>query len=385
MKNPSRNQNGFHQSGKKIKHSCPTWVDWNEDKQAYELNDSAKVIQTIYELSAKGYGQWAIADQLNQTVKPIGRSDRWSRPFVKNILTSRTVIGEYQPHTRKDGEAIPVGDPITDYYPAAISLDLFHKSNAAAGQRRKKTTKTHKGYINLLSGLLECQQKHSTGLQTCRAISRNTNGYQYYIQEGGKLKIGEWEIVGMPMQAVDAAVLRSVSDLQMTQLKSEDAADDNESTKDSLQAELDSISPRLTQLEEEMEQGDIAILATVARKLTARQKELTQQLDELQQQAATPAKDNLYQLKKLIQNLTTADDRIQIRSRLRQLVERIVMKVSAEGHSRLADIVIHLKSQQKVKVSVATDGNDRSKCVITYTSVKGSTVTETADIQQLPK
>ena len=45
-------------------------------------------------------------------------SKGWQMSYVSKILTNRAVVGEYQPHTKTGGRRVPVGEPISDYFPA---------------------------------------------------------------------------------------------------------------------------------------------------------------------------------------------------------------------------------------------------------------------------
>jgi len=85
----------------------------------YELNEKAEIVREIFEMSANGIGFHIIAREMNQrgvpTLKP-GKKGWWYSG-VAFIVRNRSAIGEYQAYEQVDGERIPRGDPIPDYYP----------------------------------------------------------------------------------------------------------------------------------------------------------------------------------------------------------------------------------------------------------------------------
>jgi hypothetical protein len=90
----------------------------------------------MFRWAATGLGQYAICDKLNEAgVEPWGKPykgmpARWTPFYISEILSSRSTIGEYQPHTKReiDGvkKRVPDGDPVS-YYPAVVPLALFQK------------------------------------------------------------------------------------------------------------------------------------------------------------------------------------------------------------------------------------------------------------------
>ncbi|WP_409410524.1 recombinase family protein [Bradyrhizobium sp. AUGA SZCCT0160] len=66
-------------------------------------------------------GGYTIAKLLNSKQIPaFGTSKRWDQSTIRNMLSSRATIGEYQRKQTIDGREFPVGDPVPDYYPPVI-------------------------------------------------------------------------------------------------------------------------------------------------------------------------------------------------------------------------------------------------------------------------
>ena len=143
-------------SGKPLTRRAKAWVKLVEGE--FELiPERAAIVRRIYEDSASGLGAMTIARRLNdESVPTFGRSNGWQPSYIKKILTDRAVIGEFQPHlSPKDRARQPVGDPIANYYPAAVKDGLFAKVQARA---RKGGHAAARGFTNVLTGLAVCHE-----------------------------------------------------------------------------------------------------------------------------------------------------------------------------------------------------------------------------------
>ena len=98
----------------------------------------------MFDLALAGYGTTKIAVKFNEEGVPVmgreefqGKKVVWNTTVIHHILSSRSTFGEYQPHqgTHKAKNRKPVGDPIKGYYPAAVSEDIYHATQAALKSR----------------------------------------------------------------------------------------------------------------------------------------------------------------------------------------------------------------------------------------------------------
>ena len=152
------------------------------------IPEVAASIQRAYDLAATGMGTRAIACVLNaegatqppaacnKFGKKVEReaNRRWHAAYVSQILTSRAIIGEYQPvrteRTRgKAGEpdkvrTVPVGEPIPDYWPSVVTREQWDAVRASA--HRKLGAKVG-GRNMLFSNLL------TAGIAVCDHCERN--------------------------------------------------------------------------------------------------------------------------------------------------------------------------------------------------------------------
>src|SRR5262249_31900936 len=141
-------------NGAPITRRVPAWLTVEGDKFIVDKAKAA-VVRRIYRMAASGYGLGAITKRLNAAkVEPIARADYWARSYVNKLLSSKATLGEYQPHTRRNGKRrAPEGDPVRDYFPAIITEDEWHAARAALQQRRHKGGRPAAKRINLFSGL----------------------------------------------------------------------------------------------------------------------------------------------------------------------------------------------------------------------------------------
>lgn len=124
----------------------------------------ADVVREIFELARDGWGAYSISRHLNERGEaPWGSKPNavWRESYIKKLLRSRTVLGEYQPHTVRieDGRQIRTedGQAIAEYYPKVIDPGLFREV-AVTLDARKVTGRGRKGqrFGNLFTGLLRC-------------------------------------------------------------------------------------------------------------------------------------------------------------------------------------------------------------------------------------
>ena len=142
----------------------PGWLIVKDGK-VLEAPGRAAIVREIFTLTRDGCGAYTVCRLLNERGQPVWSKRKnaiWRESYIKKIIGSRTVLGEYQPHrlVHSDSEGtkrVPEGAPIIGYYPAVVSLQLFMEANAATDCRRTGG-RGRKGirYANLFSGLLKC-------------------------------------------------------------------------------------------------------------------------------------------------------------------------------------------------------------------------------------
>ena len=157
----------LRESGKILTSQVPAWLRADRATNTIAvIPDRVEIVREIFTMTRDGYGTYSIAHELNKRrVKPWStrKNAVWRESYIKKILTSRTVLGEFQSHiTNMDDNRkrtlVPEGEPIKDYYPAVVSHQLFQEA-ALATDIRRQTGKGRKGktYANLFTGILQCK------------------------------------------------------------------------------------------------------------------------------------------------------------------------------------------------------------------------------------
>ncbi|MCJ1903192.1 recombinase family protein [Paracoccus versutus] len=138
---------------------CPNWMELSPDRTRFILHDDhVQTIKRIFDDCIGGKGVRIITAALNREKVPTyGRSSNWAESTIKKILSSRAVLGEYQPHRKVDGKRIPDGEPVKDYYPRIIDEETFNLAQAAIRSRQQGAAgRKGKNMSNLFSGLAKC-------------------------------------------------------------------------------------------------------------------------------------------------------------------------------------------------------------------------------------
>jgi DNA invertase Pin-like site-specific DNA recombinase len=113
----ARISNAHH---KKVTGRCPNWLKYNKEDDEFEIiEERAELIREIFRKATSGLGMTRIAYELNENNIPTwGKAVGWNATYIQVILKSRTLLGEFQPHSHETGKKVPWGDPIIGYYPA---------------------------------------------------------------------------------------------------------------------------------------------------------------------------------------------------------------------------------------------------------------------------
>ncbi|WP_018897176.1 recombinase family protein [Rhizobium sp. 2MFCol3.1] len=142
----------------------------------FSLNKHADTVREIFELRDIGMGARSIAKYLNDRNVPVlkpgmSKTQKWKDPIIRLILQNEAAIGTYHVFETVDGKRVQMGEPIRNYFPAAVDEDLFWR---VQGKNKQLTTRGAKGRVhtNLFTALSCCATcgnrlriKHSGGIK----------------------------------------------------------------------------------------------------------------------------------------------------------------------------------------------------------------------------
>lgn len=145
-------------------HHLVGWIDQkradNGKDYVFTLNDKVCSVRRIFELADQGIGAHSIARILNQEKLPVLREkrnteSRWKDASVWLVIKNEICIGTYQIFETVDGKRVPLGDPIPNYYPAAVDEELFWRVNRKRGLKKQAGAKGRR-YSNLFARNTSC-------------------------------------------------------------------------------------------------------------------------------------------------------------------------------------------------------------------------------------
>lgn len=209
-------------SGLILTSKVPAWLHADRAKnEIVEIPERVEIIKEIFDMTCGGYGAYSVAQYLNKSgIKPWGNRKNavWRDTYIKKILASRTVLGEFQPHTvqvdkDKKRRLVNDGDPIHGYYPAIISPQKFlQAAQAKASRRTRGGGRKGPAYANLLTGLLSC--KCSAGIRYLDKGRSPKSGGQY-LRCSVALSGGSCKARPFRYEIVESKVLHAIETLDV--------------------------------------------------------------------------------------------------------------------------------------------------------------------------
>ncbi len=201
-------------STKRLTLRCPYWMRPTNDKTGFELiNENAEIVKTIFKMSKDGIGNSSIAKRLNEEcVKHFSKkSNGWHESYIHKILNSKSVYGEFQMHTQRDGVIKSVDEPIENYYPAIMSKEEWHLCKSIRVERRTRGgVSKGKHLSNLFSGLLLCGYCHGSMVMggTVKKMADGSQRTSRYVachnaRRGLGCKFTQWNYTDLEKQVIE--------------------------------------------------------------------------------------------------------------------------------------------------------------------------------------
>ena len=189
--------------GKSFKVFCPPWCDWENERFKLDPN-KAKILTRIFKMYLDGKGPMAIASTLNdEGIQSFGRGTArsdiksvkvWYKKLVTELLKDKRLIGHAH-WIDKD-----------DYFPVAISRDLFNQVQARMSARKRKGGQIGEGPVNILAGIMRCGHC-GAAIGKTRSINRQGYEYFYYVCENARSGKGNCKWKSILFDAVEQSFL----------------------------------------------------------------------------------------------------------------------------------------------------------------------------------
>jgi hypothetical protein len=334
------------------------WLEVQGDGKKVPLDikrvpEREKVVKRIFELAAKGHGGFAISRILNKEKAPLFNKTKraskfWSVSYVKKILKNVAVFGRYVPHTRINGKRVKDGEPVDNYYPAAISKEAFLAVQSHRNERVNKGGRDKATGKSLFSGMVYCPVCDGQ-----MAYKDKGDGNIYYVCRRAEHG-GDCQYLSIQYKELEARVLARVPDLFGYQ---DEAPIQNASEIERIRSHIHEKNQVIANLTKALEVGGDSIPELVE-KLKTRRKELGALHRELDltlgmDQRNKAAKETMEELRENTQQILHGkfngifdgkeEDRLKLKAYLSQAIKRIEIihywKVEGKERAWIAKIV----------------------------------------------
>jgi DNA invertase Pin-like site-specific DNA recombinase len=306
----------------------PSWIDWDDEKGFILNKEKAKAIQFIFQRCIDGIGQKQILTEVADKFDPMGTSGAWTGSFVSKVLTDPTTFGQLQLHEfTRDGDRVPTGKPIDNYYPAAIDEGTYQRARLASKRRFNFKTGRQSEFVNLLSGLVfNARDKSVMHIQTSRAY-KSKNGKKKETPHTQRRLVSYNSLRKMKGACKKSFLVDHVERYVLTVLqgvKLSDMKPDNKTVEiEKAKAELETVETRLEELAKALTDVSNPLPQIIAAmtELQQRQKQLKEALQE--NIHTEPVSDLLTQVSNDSIFADDNDKRRKLRGVILQLVERV--------------------------------------------------------------
>ena len=337
----AKKRQAAREEGRPLTRRCPAWIQIVNNK--YEvIPEKAQIVQRIFRMAIEGHGARTILKALNSEGVPTfmvmkkKKSNGWQTSSLRRLLTSRTVLGEYQPHVGRHWARKPEGDPVKDYYPAVIDEATYWRAQSAMESRRGRGGRKGEGVAHLLQGLAKCGDCGSA----MHIINKGPlpKGGTYFECSAARRKFECSNNERWRVDRIEARLLKALTYIDLDAILFGEKHNKEADQVDVFQAQLVDAENRRSRLIALVESGDDAAadrFATVA----AQVKDIKQKLAKAKKEAAKSAADpglqavvkNAIDLTKLMA-VVSDGHRFTVRTRLAHELRKLVRIV--EFHSQ---------------------------------------------------
>lgn len=344
-------------AGRKVHTSstCPAWLFLiDKSRSAFGIREEkAQIVRDIFRAYIEGKSKRAIARDLNERNVPPFRGAKlgWQPSAIVALLSSRSVIGEYQ--HRSNGEN--VGDPDPTYFPQIVSNEMWQQAIDA----RHAKVMTGRGrdirHRNVLSDLAVCGVcgwRMRMNRKTARAKPGHATTYvqcsNYDLRKGCSHKKMH------RLDPIENALLDKILTLALDdQVWSNNTAlSDLSSRLANMRRALDDLSTRLGNLVREVERRPSDRVQTRLEELEDEERNLLIAIASIEEQialarGAVSPPEHLRRVADIRADLTRNDDeglraRMTVKKALNDLVEKIEVQPSGIANAMLKEGLRHI-------------------------------------------
>jgi len=301
----------------------------------HAIPSRVKVVREIFRLANGGYGLALIVKRLTEAgVEPWGRGGAWSKAYVYKIITGRAVLGEYQP--KKDDA--DNGEPIKNYFPAAVEEDTWDRAQTALAQRKDKPGRVGKKSLSIFSGLLRDAASGGRILVSSQTRGSGKNRQKRRVLVTAASMEGREKSVSFPLDVFEPAVLSCLKEIDPADVMDSEPAGESAS----LAAELARVKQSMGAIVADLEEnGDSPAILKRLRDKESSHASLSRRLAEARALERHPKAASLAEANTLIEAASDEATRLRLRQLLRDAIEGVWVLVVPQSSGRLAAVQVY--------------------------------------------
>jgi DNA invertase Pin-like site-specific DNA recombinase len=346
---------------KAITPSYPGWLRRVDDKWQ-TIPERVEIIQRIVRMALDGYGTYTIMKKLNgESVPSFRRSKPWSQPVIAALLRSPTLIGEYQPHIMVDGKKQPVGERFA-YYPAVINKKEFYRLQSLLDSHSIQRGRNGAHVTNLFKGLLFDADNHSMVI-----VDKGPKSHHYLVSSAARLGLHGSKYISFRYDLFEAYMLRELNDLKPADILPA-VVEDTEDEVSRIDGEIADIDDRIAITHQRLTTDkEFATLLDVLKALEQRRTQLVAQREAVRTHPS--ASKVLGETQSITAQLATATDKIDVRTRLRAAIRRLVSLIrcypcvatlnGVEWRFLFTTITFRSGGIQRIHIGIDREGNEQ--------------------------
>lgn len=337
---------------------CPAWLRPKTHGKGFEpIPEAVQAVLRIHKLAREGHGISGIVGQLKRDgIAPIARrSTGWSGFYVGDLLRTRAVIGEYQPHVIRNGKRVPQGDSIPHYYPAIMSEKDWYKTRSAVKRRSVQRGPQGKKVGNLFTGIMFDARDGCT--MVLRAKGADRKGY-YILSSGSIFGKKDTPYVFFPYDPIETTFLAFLGKELAAELLGK-RQDGQEEKIAGLTGKLLDLDSRIQAVQRAIEdEPDYESQLVLMRRLENKKRATSAELEKVRQEQTSNEAETLGEARSIHAMLSKcppeelADLRIRLKARIRSLVESIWVLPEGERRRKVASVQVFFRSGKWVRFIV---------------------------------
>jgi len=339
-------------NGEKIGGRGPLWLRFDKKRCEWVfIPERVEIVRRIYKMTIEGAGRLVVAKTFNREgIKTFGKGKLWSDRDIVHILEARTVFGEHQPHqwvegfkTRKTklGEVtrwskwrVPIGDPVPNYYPAAVSKGTYQQARKAITARQSRNGKRSRVAIGNLfgNGLMKDARNGEPIRHDVRNTQRNNGqGGDRILKNAAKVKTfaDGAELPTFPVDAFETAMLKWLAELKASHILGNPDRHDIEHQIATLEAEIADVERYIADLKQKSRQSNRSDWLDMIDEKAGERDVLKEQLERLLAERHYSAADSLRDVQSIVEAMNAAEGekllelRAQVANAIRNLISSI--------------------------------------------------------------